>query len=143
MSADGNSNENHKDNDQSWLEDRLSQDNMSNNNLRDSGQNNVGGANGHAGRGKNGKGSVNSLNNQQKSVNGNSDIIPERRRKYLNNTSEDTSNIQLVGGPSVQSVGQQMMGVENHELVNDQAKANIHKKNNKNNVHLQPLEHNP
>jgi len=33
------------------------------------------------------------------------------------------------------------MGVENHELMDESR--NIHKKNNKKNVHLQPLDHNP
>jgi hypothetical protein len=35
------------------------------------------------------------------------------------------------------------MGVESHELIDDANKANMHKKNNKNNVHLSPLDHNP
>lgn len=77
-SADENSNENNRKEDQSWIGDRFSQDNMSNNNFRDSH------SNGRGSKSKNvtGAGSVNSLTNQKaKSKN---DMIPERRRKYLN-----------------------------------------------------------
>ena len=81
-SADENSNENNKKEDTSWIGDRFSQDNMSNNNFRDSRSNGGGGINGSKSKNVTGAGSVNSLTNQKtKSKN---DMIPERRRKYLN-----------------------------------------------------------
>jgi len=78
-SADENSNENKKD--ESWIGDGFSQDDLGNNNFRDSHSN--GPAN-HNSKNKavTGAGSVNSLTNQKaKSKN---DMIPERRRKYMN-----------------------------------------------------------
>lgn len=76
-SADENSNENKKD--ESWIGDRFSQDNMSNNNFRDSHSN---GPRDNGSKSKNvtGAGSVNSLTNKK----GTNNMIPERRRKYMN-----------------------------------------------------------
>ena len=80
-SADENSNENNRKEDTSWIGDRFSQDNNSNNNFRDSHSNGPG-VNGSKSKNVTGAGSVNSLTNQKaKSKN---DMIPERRRKYLN-----------------------------------------------------------
>ena len=76
-SADENSNEANKKEDHSWIGDRFSQDENNNENVRDSHSNgpkkstNVTGA-----------GSVNSLSNLK--AKGKNDMIPERRRKYLN-----------------------------------------------------------
>ena len=107
------------------MEDRLSQDNHSHNNARDSHSNG-----GIQIRNKNvDGGSVNSLQG------GKNAIIPERRRKYLGAGSDDNY---LAGGAP--SVGQQMMGIDNAELTEEKT---VHKKNNKLNVHLRPLEHNP
>ena len=78
--------ENNRMGDESWLDERLSQDNVSNNNLRDSVSNN-GNVIQIKGRNVNGAVSVNSLANS-KSKN-NNQIIPERRRKYLTNWSDD------------------------------------------------------
>lgn len=90
-SADENSQENNRGADQSWLEDRFSQDNMSSNNLRDSGSNNgeAGNGTGVQIRSKNVTSgvSVNSLTGTK--ALSNNEIIPERRRKYLANASDD------------------------------------------------------
>lgn len=67
---------------------------------------------------------------------GKNEIIPERRRKYLGGGSDD--NYMGTGGAT--SVGQQMMGIDSTELTDEKT---VHKKNNKLNVHLQPLDHNP
>lgn len=88
-SADENSNENKKD--ESWIGDRFSQDNMSNgNNFRDSHSNGPAN-NGSKSKNVTGAGSVNSLTNQKgKSKN---DMIPERRRKYMNGNIQDDQAI--------------------------------------------------
>ena len=109
------------------MEDRFSQDNISHNNLRDSHSNN--GNNGIQIRNKNinGGGSVNSGG-------GKNEIIPERRRKYLAGGSDDNHNAVTANT----SVGPQILM---DEMADDQQ---VHKKkNNKMNVHLQPLDHNP
>ena len=64
----------------------------------------------------NGGGSVNSLQ-------GGKEIIPERRRKYLAGGSDDHHLSQME---------------ENGDIA-----AGVPRKNNKMNVHLQPLDHNP
>ena len=104
------------------MEDRFSQDNISHNNLRDSNSN----GNGIHIRNKNvnGGGSVNSLG-------GKNEIIPERRRKYLAGSDDNH------GTTANTSVGPQALIDE----LNDDPK--VHKKNNKMNVNLQPLDHNP
>ena len=66
-------------------------------------------------------GSVNSLTGSKQK---NDNIIPDRRRKYLANASDDNQGA---------AVAQQMMGVENHELYDSKA---FHQKNNKKNIHL-------
>ena len=81
-SADENSNENKKD--ESWIGDRFSQDNMSNNNFRDSHSNGPGN-NGSKSKNVTGAGSVNSLTNKK----GKNDMIPERRRKYMNGNMDE------------------------------------------------------
>jgi len=111
--------------DQSWMDERFSQgDNVSNNNLRDSSvgagiqirKQNVNPSNG----------SVGSLTNQKQKTG--DQCIPERRRKYLNNASDDHSA----------TVAQTIIGVDNTELYDSKAF-----NRNKKNVHLQPLDHNP
>jgi hypothetical protein len=104
------------------MEDRFSQGNISHSNLRDSNSN----GNGIHIRNKNinGAGSVNSLG-------GKNEIIPERRRKYLAGGSDDNPTANT-------SVGPQAILMDE---MNDDPK--VHKKNNKMNVHLQPLDHNP
>jgi hypothetical protein len=66
-----------------------------------------------------------------KSIPRGSDITNERRRKG-NGSGED-----LLGG---KSVGLKVMGIETHELLEDNK--GILKKNIRNNIHLQPLDHN-
>ena len=124
-SADENSNEHNRKEDTSWIGDRFSQDNMSNNNFRDSHSN----GNGiHKNKAVTGAGSVNSLTNQkQKSKN---DMIPERRRKYLNGAQDDQA---IGGGQGVQLLSPSL-AVESSELLEENK--NIHRKNNKNMVHL-------
>lgn len=61
-SADENSNENNRKEDTSWIGDRFSQDNMSNNNFRDS-HSNGNGINSGKNKAVTGAGSVNSLTN--------------------------------------------------------------------------------
>jgi len=86
-SADENSTENNRKEDTSWIGDRFSQDNNSNNNFRDSRSNGRDGINGSKSKNVTGAGSVNSLTNQKgKSKN---DMIPERRRKYLNGNANN------------------------------------------------------
>jgi hypothetical protein len=102
------------------MEDRLSQDNISHNNLRDSASN--GGGIQIRNKNVNG-GSVNSLQG------GKNEIIPERRRKYLGGGSDDN----YLAGGGAPSVGQQMMGIDSAELTDEKT---VHKKNNKLNVHL-------
>lgn len=78
-SADENSGDNMRAGDQSWLDDRFSQDNASANNVRDSTSN----------KWAQKEHSVASLNNSKsKSNNGGNEIIPERRRKYLSGNEE-------------------------------------------------------
>lgn len=134
-SADENNSleNNQRGGEQSWMEDRFSVDDTSNNNFKDSGSNGQVAPQPKGVKNVN-KGSVNSLNNKNNNSN---DIIPERRRKYLNNASDD-----MQGNGVNNGVGQQAM--DNHEHQDENSKGStMHRKNNKNNVHLQPLDHNP
>ena len=65
-------------------------------------------------------------------------MIPERRRKYLNGNN-GASDDQAV--PGQQQLLSPSLAVESSELLEDNK--NIHRKNNKNMVHLQPLDHQP
>ena len=64
--------------DQSWLDDHLSQDNASANNVRDSTSN----------KWAQKEHSVASLNNSKSKSNNGTEIIPERRRKYLSGNED-------------------------------------------------------